>query len=191
MNNSFLSTNATTYLQYFHFHDQLYDNIPAKIIYVFLLFTIHIVGPILLSGIIIFERKGGDPQKRNVINRLFSKSLTNLIIFNIVIGGSKICREVFGLLNFNIMILIEYIGYISASNIILYSNEMTIIKYLHIIVWKRVKGINDEFWAFFLSAVTLSWSTWQCIQEHIPNEMSMYLFKISSANFPGPIAEER
>ena len=74
MNNSFLSTNATTYLQYFHFHDQLYDNIPAKIIYVFLLFTIHILGPILLSGIIIFERNGGDPQKRNVINRLFSKS---------------------------------------------------------------------------------------------------------------------
>ena len=191
MNDSFLSTNATTYLQYFHFHDQLYDNIPAKIIYVFVLFTIHIVGPILLSGIIIFERNGGDPQKRNVINRLFSKTLTNLIIFNIVVGGSKICREVFGLLNFNIMILIEYIGYISVSNTILYSNEMTIIKYLHIIVWKRVKGINDEFWAFFLSAVTLSWSTWQCIQEHIPNQMKMHLFKISSANFPGPIADER
>ena len=191
MNDSFLSTNATTYLQYFHFHDQLYDNIPAKIIYVFVLFTIHIVGPILLSGIIIFERNGGDPQKRNVINRLFSKTLTNLIIFNIVVGGSKICREVFGLLNFNIMILIEYIGYISVSNTILYSNEMTIIKYLHIIVWKRVKGINDEFWAFFLSVVTLSWSTWQCIQEHIPNQMKMHLFKISSANFPGPIADER
>jgi len=191
MNDSFLSTNTTTYLQYFHFHEQLYDNIPAKLIYVIILFTIHIIGPILISGIIIFEKNGGDPQKRNVINRLFSRALTNVILFTIVVGCSRVCREVFGLLDFNVMLIFECIGYVSLSNVIMFFNEMTIIKYLHIIVWKRVKGINDEFWALFLSAITMSWSFWQCIQEHIPNQMRMHVFKISSANFPGPIADER
>ena len=190
-NYSLPSKNFTSFLQYYKFHEDLYGNLHAKIIYFFVLLMTYIIGPILLSGIIIFEKKGGDPQKRNVINRLFSKALMNQIVFTSLVGLGRVCREMFGLIDFSIMIWVEYFGYIAVCNMIMFLNEMTVIKYLHIVVWKRVRGINDGFWAVTLSGITLCWSCWQCITDHLPNRMLMHVFMVNSAKFPGSIEDEK
>ena len=151
----------------------------------------HIFGPILTSGIICFERKGGDPQKRNVINRLFSMALLNQIIFSILVGSCRVWRMIFGLISVDAMFWIDFFGYIFCTNFVLFMNEMTILRYLHIVVWKRVRGLDDGFWAFFLSAATIGWSCWQCVFEHIPPHARMHVFKLSMDTQPSPKEETR
>ena len=70
-------------------------------------------------------------------------------------------------------------------------NEMTILRYLHIIVWKRVRGLDDGFWAFFLSTATIGWSCWQCIFEHTPPHVLMHVFKLSMEILPGSMNDNR
>ena len=185
------SSSMSTYLQYQNFHETFYSTTLAKVGYFFILLMTHVIGPMLLAGIIIFEKKGGDSQKRNIINRLLSMALTNLIIYTTLVGGSKLCREMFGLISFDIMIWVEFFGYVARNNLILFLNEMMFIKYLNIIVWKRVKGLNDSFLECFLSLTTLAWSLCQFVLEHIQFEMNMYVFKISSESFPGSIETYR
>ena len=95
------------------------------------------------------------------------------------------------MIRFDIMIWVEFFGYVARNNLILFLNEMMLIKYLNIIVWKRVKGLNDSFWECFLSSATLAWSCWQFVHEHVPFEMKLYVFKISSKNFPEAVGNYR
>ena len=191
INSSKVLSNNVTYLQYQSFHENFYSATLSKTAYAFILFMTHVIGPILLSGIIIFEKKGGDPQKRNIINRLLSLALTNQIIYTTLVGTSKICREIFGLISFETMIWVEFLGYIALNNVLLFLNEMTIMKYLNIIVWKRVKGLNDSFWESVMCSVTLAWSSWQCVCDHMPLEMRLYSFKVSTESFPKAISHYR
>ena len=83
------------------------------------------------------------------------------------------------------MIVIERIAYASMSNIVLLMDEMTILKYLHIIVWKRVKGLNDGFFAVFLGLTTLLTSLTITTVDHI-SYMTLLLpqFKMLVGNSP-------
>ena len=191
MNQSELSLNSTEYLQIDSFHVYLNQHLAAKISYYFLLLVIHILGPILILGIISFERKEGDPQKRNVINRLFSMALINAILLCILIGGCRTWGIMIGLISSNTMFWIEFFGYILCNNVMLFMNEMTILRYLHIIVWKRVKDLDDEFWAFVLSITTFGVSLWQCIYEHTPAEVRMLVFKVNMEYLPETVDEKR
>ena len=89
------------------------------------------------------------------------------------------------------MIWIECFGYILCNNVMLFMNEMMILRYLQIIVWKRVKGVNDSFWASFLTTATISWSIWQCVWEHTPPEVEMEVFKMSMEVVPGSKDQKR
>ena len=186
-----LGNTTSKWLQFDHFHSSLYSSLSSKILYSLLLIFTHIVGPILTSGIIYFERKGGDPQKRNVINRLFSMALINQILFSILVGSCRFWRMMFGLISVNVMFWIDCVGYIACINFIFFMNEMTIFRYLHIVVWKRVRGLDDGFWAFFLSAATIGWSCWQCVFEHIPPQAKMHVFKLSMDIQPSSLEEKR
>jgi hypothetical protein len=191
MNESIELLNATTYFDLNTFYDYLNTTLPAKIVYVLLTIITYIVGSTLVLGIIIFERKAGDPQKRNVINRLFSMALINQILFFSLVGGCRFWRIAFGLIDPDVMIWIEGFGYIFCSNFFLFMNQMTIFRYLHIVVWKRVKGLDDEFWAFFLSAGTAGLSCWQYVCEHTPPQVQMHVFKINMEILPGSIGQNR
>ena len=92
--------NNSTYLQYQIFHEALFSTTSYQIVNYLIFSLIHVVGPILLAGIVSFEKYGGDPQKRNIINRLLSLALINQIVYITLVGGSKICREIFGLISF-------------------------------------------------------------------------------------------
>ena len=170
-------------------NNDLYGSTEAKIGFGFMMGINHVIGPILVLGIVLFETNGGDSQKRNIINRLQSIALINLMIFTFLLGGCKIWRQAVGLIQFNTMKILESVGYVICINIILLMDEMTILKYLHIIVWKRVKGLNDGFLAFFCALTTLLWSLTVTFVDHLPfamqnGTMHLYQFKIMTGNSP-------
>ena len=191
MNVSIELSNDTRYFDLNTFFDYLNATLPAKIVYVFLTIITYIIASTLVLGIIIFERKGGDPQKRNVINRLLSMALINQILYCILVGGCRFWRLSFGLIHHDVMIWIEGFGYIFCSNFFLFMNEMTIFRYLHIVVWKRVRGLDDGFWAFFLSAATTGCSCCLYVYEHTPAQVQMHVFRISMEILPGSIGQNR
>ena len=172
-------------------HDSLYGSVPCKIIYIFLLVLTHILGPLALVGIIAYEKRSGDPQKRNIINRLQTFGITNQIIFSTILGLVRVWRELFGLIDLHSMIWIECFSYIAALNFLLLFNEMTVIQVMYIVVWKRVKEINDEFWAFFLSITTTCFSCWMTTAEHISYTLYLFPLKLHTANLSEPFDEFR
>ena len=183
--------NATTNIELHNYHDDLFQSIPAKISYYVFVFITHVIGPTLMAGIISFEKWGGDSQKRNVINRLFSYALANLLVFTCLIGICRMWRDSVGVIDSKIMIWIECFGYISVTNFLLFTNQMAVLKYLYIVVWKRVKELDDGFWGFYLSTVTVCWSSFQCVIEHTPFEVRMRPFKLNVGNSTGSIVNER
>ena len=183
--------NVSTNMQLERLHDSLYGSVPCKIIYIFLLVLTHILGPLALVGIIAYEKRSGDPQKRNIINRLQTFGITNQIIFSTILGLVRVWRELFGLIDLHSMIWIECFSYIAALNFLLFFNEMTVIQVMYIVIWKRVKEINDEFWAVFLSITTTCFSCWITTAEHISNELYLFPLKLHTANLNEPFDEFR
>jgi hypothetical protein len=96
-----------------------------------------------------------------------------------------------GLISCNAMFWIECFGYIICNNVIMFMNQMTILRYLHIIVWKRVKDLDDGFLALMLSNATFGVSIWQCVYEHTPAVVRMLTFKVSMEYLPESTEEKR
>lgn len=75
-------SNPSSYFQINSFRAYLNDHLATNKC-LCLLFVTHVFGPILVSRIICFEKKGGDPHKRSIRNRLFSMTLINVMLFGI------------------------------------------------------------------------------------------------------------
>ena len=174
--------NISTNIKLERFYEELFADPTAKCSHIFLLIVIHIIGPILLSGIITYEKYGGDPQKRNIINRLQSIGIASLIIRTEIHGIVIILRETFGLIDLSIIIWIECLFCMFVCNALLFFAEMSVIHLLYIVVWKRVKSIDDEFWACFLISTTTVVSFWVTIVDHIPQRMLVFNFSIHTAD---------
>ena len=176
------SKNISTNIELERFYEELFTDPTEKCSHIFLLIVIHIIGPILLSGIIIYEKYGGDPQKRNIINRLQSIGTASLIIRTEIHGLVIILRETLGLIDLSIMIWIECLFCMFICNAILCFAEMSVLHLLYTVVWKRVKDINDEFWACFLSTSTSLISFWVVLVDHIPQRMFIPILMVLTAN---------
>ena len=173
-----LSTNTKLEIYY----DELFGNPTAKFAQIVFLTLTYLIGPILLSGIIAYEKYGGDPQKRNIINRLQSLGVASIIMGSIIHGTVFILRELFGLIDFDVMIWIECLFCMFCCNALLFFAEMSVFHLLYIVVWKRVKVINDEFWACFLSTSTSLISFWVVLVDHIPHRMFIPSLMLLTAN---------
>ena len=142
-------------------YEFLYGDIEGKIILYITIFLITIIGPLSMFGIVIFETFGGDPQKRTIINRLLSGFLMNCAILGIIIGVSRIIRDGYGLINSQLEICIR-----TAPRMImiiagyLYYFSLTIWRYLFIVVWKRMRGVQDEFFSIFITKTIYVCSIW-------------------------------
>ena len=142
-------------------YDFLYGDIEGKIILYITIFLITIIGPILIFGIVVFETFGGDSQKRTIINRLLSGLLMNCALLGIIIGVSRIIRDGYGLIDPQLEICIR-----SAPRMImiiaayLYYFSLTIWRYLFIVVWKRMRGVQDEFFSIFITKTIYVFSIW-------------------------------
>ena len=144
--------------------------------------VVHIIGPILISGMIAFESFGGDPQKRNVINRLLSLCWANQIMFSLLLGSCRIWRDIFGLIDIRIMTWIEGFAKIFGVAIILFYDEMTILRFLYIVVWKRVIVFDDKFWTLYLSMLTYLWCFCFITINKQSSSVNMYLFQLYTGN---------
>ena len=173
-----LSTNTKLEIYY----DKLFGNPTAKFAQIVFLTLTYLIGPILLSGIIAYEKYGGDPQKRNIINRLQSLGAASIIMGSIIHGTVFILRELFGLIDFDVMIWIECLFCMFCCNALLFFAEMSVFHLLYIVVWKRVKVINDEFWACFWSTSTSLISFWVVLVDHIPHRMFIPSLMLLTAN---------
>ena len=172
------STNAKLEI----YHEELFGGPVSSIVYIVLMVVNHIIGPFLLAGIIAYERYGGDPQKRNIINRLQSFGLANLIMTTTIHGIVRIIREIFGLIGLDVMICIECLFCLFACNALLFFAEMSVLQLLYIVVWKRLKAINDEFWACFLATTTHLVSFWVVLVDHISRKMFVGVLMVHTSN---------
>ena len=172
-------------------HDEMYGSLGSKIGYYILLIISHIIAPVLLAGMIAYEKRGGDPQKRNIINRLQSIGIINQILFTLIVGLVRVWREVFGLIDLDVMIWIDWFACILLYNLIITFDEMTIIQFFYIVVWKRVKRIDDEFWACSISVMTTGVSIWLSFAVHIDESLQLRRLKIHTSNLTQEFEELR
>ena len=178
-----LSISANTKLE--RRHEYLYGSPSAKIARFFLMFINQVVGTFLLASIIAYEKRGGDPQKRNIINRLQSILFENMIFVKSVVGLVTLSREIFGLIDFSVMFWFECFLSIGIYNIMLFFIEIAVIQFMYIVVWKRMKQINDEFWSFYLNVTTSSLSFWLVLFDHSPPRLYSYIAKMNTKNLEG------
>ena len=61
----------------------------------------------------------------------------------------------------------------------------------NIVVWKRIKGLVDEFWAAFLIGTTYAVSFWVVLIDHISQRMITTNLLIHTANLKESIEEIR
>ena len=142
-------------------YDYLYgDMIGKTILYVNILLT-SLIGPSLMLGIVIFEMFGGDSQKRTILNRLLSSILINGAILSMMFGISRVARDVVGPFSYNTALFFRTSASFFKLAAYFYYNTLTICRFLFIVVWKRMKGIQDKFWAYFLGLLAYVLSFWQ------------------------------
>ncbi len=70
-----------------------------RILLVFFCIVTEIFGCGLCLGICIYEKIGGDPQKRNIMNQLISGGCFSLILCNLSVTSTMIARLISGPLN--------------------------------------------------------------------------------------------
>ena len=136
----------------------LYGDFSGKMILYSNIAAISLCGPLLTIGIVIFEMLGGDSQKRTIVNRLLSALLINIVLWSLLLGIIRIARDVVGLLDMNVSFFLRISSQFFVNAIYIFYNALTIIRYLFIVVWKRMRGVQDKFWSwlFYLSAYSLS-----------------------------------
>ena len=132
-------------------YEYLYNtNFAFVLFYYVLLLIILIVGPFLCVTIVLYENFGSDRQKRTIINRLSSHAFLNIAISSFIWSIIRIIRDNVGLLSHSLaesITIISVVVWISATFFI---TEMVIFRFLYIVVWRRMKEINDEFWHYIL-----------------------------------------
>ena len=147
-------------------YEYLYGDIPSRISYHIIIFLIVAVGSFLSLTIVAYEHFGADPMKRTIINRLYSLIFSNLFITFWIWWTLRVLRDVFGLMPSDqltwVMCIVQSVGLSS----VLFSTELTVFRFLYIVVWRGVKPINDEFWAKFLAPATYFVALYSCIIAH-------------------------
>ena len=134
-------------------YNHLYGNTEGKLVLYVSLFLTSVIGPILVMGIIIFEMFGGDSQKRTIVNRLLSAVLCNCAILGTIFGILRVVRDLYGLVEAR-WVLLFYLVMVIKCAAIIFLTLLTLARYLFIVIWKRMRGINDPFWFKFLCLTT-------------------------------------
>ena len=128
------------------YHDYLYGSIPSKVGLYLAHFVISFIGPMLSVGIVLYENFGGDRQKRNIMNQLLSGFIVTCFVPNTIFSICKICFDLFGLIEERTMLILVGFCYFVFMNGFGYLNELTILRFMYIVKWRRIKVINDQFW---------------------------------------------
>ena len=148
-------------------YDYIYGDWLSHSLYLVDIVTVLILGPIFGMTLALFERFGADSQKRTMINRLFSFTLINFSILSFGWGILRLLRDRLGLLSTKLYspLSIIYMWLDLSSGLLI--TEITVIRFLYIVVWKRMKVINDEFWTSVVSISTYLITFYIILMHHI------------------------
>ena len=128
------------------YHHYLYGSIGSKIGLYLAHFVISFIGPMLSFGIVLYENFGGDRQKRNIMNQLLSGFIITCFVPNTIFSICKLWFDLYGLIDSNTMSFLVAFCYFVFMNAFGYINELTVLRFMYIVKWKRIKVINDQFW---------------------------------------------
>ena len=168
-------------------YEFLYGDFEGKIILYITIFFIFLIGPILMLGIVTFEMFGGDSQKRTIINRLLSGFLGNVAVFGFMMGVSRIIRDGYGLVDSQLGMCIQFTRMVLRNAAYLYYISLTIWRFLFIAVWKRMRGVDDNFFSTFITLSIYVFCVWVNMAKIVvgfnPNErLIIYLYDKPKAN---------
>ena len=137
------------------YHQYLFGTTLSKLGFCFSHFTVSVIGTLMLVGIVLYENFGGDRQKRNILNQLLSGFMMTFFVPNTMYSICKIWFDLFGFVDEQIMCFLIGFSYFCFTYGFGCLNQLTIIRFYYIVVWKRMKVINDQFWFQFLTASNL------------------------------------
>ena len=132
-----------------------------------MLILILLVGPFLSITIVFYEYFGSDRQKRTILNRLSSHIFLNIAINSFIWSIIRILRDILGLLNYSFITPVALFSagiWISSS---FFLTELTVTRFLYIVIWKRLKAINDDFWNCVLLLSNILVAIYFCIGIHL------------------------
>ena len=141
----------------------LYGDVVPRISYYVVLALILFMGTLISIAIVLYEHFGADSQKRTIINRLCSLIFSNIAINSCIWTILRILRDILGLLPTPITTWAFFVYKTISVSTILFATELTIFRFLYIVIWKRMKTINDEFWIRVLAMSTYFISSYVCL----------------------------
>ena len=144
-------------------YEYLYGDVVPRISYYIVLVLILFVGTLLSISIVLYEHFGADSQKRTIINRLCSLIFSNIAINSCVWSVLRILRDIFGLLPTYITTWALFVLKTLNMSSVLFATELIIFRFLYIVIWKRMKTINDEFWIRVLAMSTYLIASLHCL----------------------------
>ena len=145
----------------------IYGSSVAQVCYPLLISLPLVVGPLLCVPIVLYEIYGADPQKRTIMNRLLSFVISNIAISEFAWSVIRIIRHASGLLPFEFTEWVFVLRYWLMLTAILCYNQLTIFRFLYVVVWKRMKVINDQFWITVLGMSTYLIAFHSCVSTYL------------------------
>ena len=141
-------------------YDYLYGDAQGKFFLFSNIALSSLIGPTLMLGIVAFEMFGGDSQKRTIVNRLLSAVLINISIVGVIAGLIRMIRDVGGLMDINLAMFIRLSAAFFKYTAYMLYNVLTLFRFLFIVIWKRMTGVHDKFWSYFISCSAYALSLW-------------------------------
>ena len=135
-------------------YEYLYGDPFSRIVYYFWIALVLLLGPLACTTIVLYERFGADSQKRTIINRLSSLLFTNIAILSIIWSIMRILRDSLGLLPTQLITPVLFVAASIRLSTVLFISEHVFLRFMYIVVWKRMRTLNDEFWSIVLAIST-------------------------------------
>lgn len=135
-------------------YEYLYGEIVSRIIHLTVIVFIIGIGPLLCTVIVLYEYIGADRRKVTIINRLRPPIYINIALQSLIWGIVRIFRDILGLLPYALVTPLLALSQILLLSALLLATELTVFRFVFIVVWKRVKPFDDEFWSLALMIVT-------------------------------------
>ena len=148
-------------------YEHLYGDYFVRIFYYIVLILILFVGPSLCITVVLYEKFGADRQKRTILNQLSSHIFLNIAINSFTWSILRILRDSLGLLNTHFITPVALFSagiWISST---LFITELTVSRFLYIVIWKRLKEINDDFWNCIALLSNILIAVYFCIGIHL------------------------
>ena len=111
-----------------------------------------LVGSGSLLGLIWhYERHGGDPQKRTILNQLIGLFAVDTFVGNFISVPSLLCRLAYGPMSMDLALGTFFVPSMVAGTVsLLILNEITVIRFMSAFWWKQLPPINENFFGLFL-----------------------------------------